>query len=47
MTNSIAAVIALLIAALFVLDATVMHWGLPLILGRMTVQLVEWVSFWR
>ena len=47
MTNSIAITLALAVAALFALDATVFHWGLPVIAGKATADLVEWVSFWR
>lgn len=47
MTNAISLVIAAMIAALFVLDATVFHWGLPVLIGRNVAQLIEWLSFWR
>lgn len=47
MTNGIALALATLIVALFVLDATVMHWDLPLLIGRLLLHLIEWVSFWR
>ncbi len=47
MTNKIALVLALLIVGLFVLDAMVLHWGLPLLFGRQMLHFVEWVSFWR
>lgn len=47
MTNSIAIVLAALIVGMFVLDATVLHLGLPVMLGRLVAQFIEWVSFWR
>ena len=47
MTNSIAFVLAALIVALLVLDATVLHWDVPIIVGREMLHLIEWVSFWR
>ena len=47
MTNKIALVLALLILGLFVLDAALLHWNLPLLVGRQMLHLVEWVSFWR
>ena len=34
MTNAIALVIATMIVALFLLDAGVLHWGLPVLVGR-------------
>lgn len=47
MTNMIAAVLALMILGLFALDALVLHWNLPLFLGRQMLVFIEWVSFWR
>ncbi|WP_169712119.1 hypothetical protein [Paracoccus contaminans] len=47
MTNAIALVIATMIVALFLLDAGVLHWGLPVLVGRSVAQLIEWLSFWR
>ena len=47
MTNKIALVLALLITGLFVLDAAVLYWNLPLLIGRQMLPLVEWLSFWR
>lgn len=47
MTNKIALVLALLILGLFVLDAAVLRWNLPLLVGRQMLHFVEWVSFWR
>ena len=47
MTNSIAFVLAALIVALLVLDATVLHWDIPIMAGREMLHLIEWVSFWR
>lgn len=47
MTNSIAFVLAALIVALLVLDATVLHWDILIMVGREMLHLIEWVSFWR
>lgn len=47
MTNGIALALALLILGLFLLDATVLHWDLPLFLGRQMLLFIEYVSFWR
>lgn len=47
MTNSIAFVLAALIVALLVLDATVLHWDIPIMVGREMLHLIEWLSFWR
>ena len=47
MTNKIALVLALLILGLLVLDTTMLHWNLPLLIGREMLGLVEWVSFSR
>lgn len=47
MTNAIAITLVMLIAAVFVLDAALLHWDLPVVLGRQFVGFVEWASFWR
>lgn len=47
LTNAIAITLVLLIAGLFALDAALLHWNLPVVLGRQFVGLVEWTSFWR
>lgn len=47
MTNMIALVLALMVLGLFVLDAAVLHWNLPLLIGREMLAFIEWVSFWR
>jgi len=47
MTNQIALVLGLLILALFAADALVLHWGLPLLLGKQVAGLIEYLSFWR
>ena len=44
MTNSIAIVLALLVAGLFLLDATVLHLGLPVLIGKQFDSLVEWAA---
>ena len=47
MTNGIAVVLALLVAGLLLLDAQVLHWNLPVLVGRSFVDFVEYLSFWR
>ncbi|MGV6810668.1 MAG: hypothetical protein ACWA47_00345 [Brevirhabdus sp.] len=47
MTNKIAFFLALLIIGLFLLDFFVLHWNLPVFLGRKFMALTEWVAFWR
>lgn len=47
MTNQIAFWLALLIAAIFVADAAILHWNLPVFLGRKFADLIEYLSFWR
>ena len=47
MTNSIAVALVLLVAALLLLDAQVLHWNLPVVVGRAFVGFVEYASFWR
>jgi len=47
MTNNIALVLALMVLGLFVLDTAVLHWNLPVLVGRQMLSLIEWVSFWR
>ena len=47
MTNSITVALVVLIEAIFLLDATVLHMNLPLQAARGFAQFVEWLSFWR
>ncbi len=47
MTNQIALILGLLILALFLADALVFHWGLPVFLGKEFAALIEYLSFWR
>ena len=47
MTNLIALLFALALAALFLADSVWLHWNLPVVLGTRFVHLVEWVQFWR
>ena len=47
MTNRIAATICLAILALFLADAFVLHWNLPVFLGKQIASLIEYLSFWR
>ena len=47
MTNQIALVLGLLVLGLFAADALVLHWNLPLFLGKAFASLIEYLSFWR
>lgn len=47
MTNKIAIWIVILIAATFVADQFWLGWDLPVVLGRIFNDLVEWLAFWR
>lgn len=47
MTNRIAVTICLAILALFLADALVLHWDLPVYLGKKIATLIEYLSFWR
>ncbi|WP_374636680.1 hypothetical protein [Paracoccus sp. (in: a-proteobacteria)] len=47
MTNRIALILGLLIVALFLADALVLHWNLPIFLGKKFAGLIEYLSFWR
>ncbi|WP_181900679.1 hypothetical protein [Paracoccus thiocyanatus] len=47
MTNQIALVLGLLILGLFAADALVLHWGLPVLLGKELASMIEYLSFWR
>lgn len=47
MTNGLALVLALLVGALLLLDWQVLHWNLPVTVGRAFVGFVEYLSFWR
>ncbi|MCJ1900974.1 MULTISPECIES: hypothetical protein [Paracoccus] len=47
MTNQIALVLGLLVLGLFAADALVLHWNLPLFLGKEFASLIEYLSFWR
>jgi hypothetical protein len=46
MTNSLAVILAVLIAGALAVDLA-MGWGLSLFLARRFADLVEWVAFWR
>jgi hypothetical protein len=46
MTNSLAVILAVLIAGAVALDVA-MGWGLSLFLARRFADLVEWMAFWR
>lgn len=47
MTNRIALWLGLAILALFLADALVLGWGLPVIIGRLLIRLIDWMAFWR
>ncbi len=47
MTNQITIALLLLVLALFAADALVLHWNLPLFLGKEVAGLIEYLSFWR
>lgn len=47
MTNRIALILGLLIVTLFAVDALVLHWNLPVFLGKKFAGLIEFLSFWR
>jgi hypothetical protein len=45
--NKTAMVLAILIIGLFVVDAYVLHWDLPLFLMTKLSQLIDHLAFWR
>lgn len=47
MTNGIAIAILIAIAALLLVDHQLLHWNIPLLVGREFVRFVEYASFWR
>ncbi|WP_187392946.1 hypothetical protein [Maritimibacter fusiformis] len=47
MTNRIALGLALIIIAVFALDAFAFGGGLPVFLGRKLYALLDWLAFWR
>lgn len=47
MTNSIVISLFVLIVAIFVMDAMLLHDDLPVIVGKRALDLIEWVAFWR
>ncbi len=47
MTNRIAIALAALIVALLLADRLWLHLDLPVLAGRMLVESVEYLSFWR
>lgn len=47
MTNQIAIALVVLIAGIFLIDATLFTGQLPLFLAKQFVSLVEYLSFWR
>ncbi len=47
MTTKIALWLVAAIVALFVADAFVLNWGLPVIFGRLMISVLDWVAFWH
>ncbi|MBT8411949.1 MAG: hypothetical protein KJP02_09150 [Octadecabacter sp.] len=47
MTTRLALVLALLIAAFFVLDHFALHWNAGLFLGKKMLELINYLAFWR
>ena len=47
MTNRIAIALAVLIVALLLADRLWLHLDLPVMAGRMLVESVDYLSFWR
>ncbi len=47
MTNRIAIALALVILALFAIDAYAFGGALPVFLGRKGLDFLEWIAFWR
>ena len=47
MTTRISIVLAVMIIALFVADHYLLHWDLPVFLGRKFSNLLDYVAFWR
>ncbi|MFI0395453.1 hypothetical protein [Paracoccus jiaweipingae] len=47
MTNGIALTLALMVLAVFAVDAIWLGGGLPVFMGRKLLALIEWVEFWR
>ncbi len=47
MDNKTALFLALVIIAIFVTDWLFLGWDLHLEIARRTMQLIEWLAFWR
>ncbi|MFT3689268.1 hypothetical protein [Paenirhodobacter sp.] len=47
MTNSVAIWLAALILLLLVVDGALNHWAATIFLSGKTLDLIEWVAFWR
>lgn len=47
MTNKIAIVLAVLVIAVFAVDAYAFGGNLPVFLGKELMRVIEWVAFWR
>ena len=47
MTNTIAICLGLVILGFLALDYLVLHWDVPVFLGRKLMDSVEYLAFWR
>ena len=47
MTNTLAIIFGLIIIAFFAADHFLLHWGLPVMLGKKLSLLTEYIAFWR
>ena len=47
MTNRIAIALALVVVAVFAVDAWALDGTLPVFLGRKGLEVLEWMAFWR
>ncbi|KPU84583.1 glyceraldehyde-3-phosphate dehydrogenase [Marinosulfonomonas sp. PRT-SC04] len=47
MTNKLAIIFGLIIIAIFVADHFLLHWGLPVMLGKKLALLTEYIAIWR
>ena len=47
MTNKIAIGLALVFAAIFVVDAYAFEGALPVFLGKKLFEFLDWLAFWR
>lgn len=47
MTNRIALVLALVVVAVFAVDAFAFEGALPVFLGRKGLEFIDWMAFWH